>query len=130
VSERNRDSTGMDTRRTPNDMESAYPSRPTHTKYRTRRQETEIYQYDSEDSETDSVRIHRRKKKRKTIKLVIMNLLLITGLGIAITTCYIYGPWRASHVRAYYTSSKLMSMECWTAEEQSKLVTADIGQRP
>jgi len=117
----------METKRTPNDMESAYPSQPTLTRFRTKLQDTEIHPldlYDSKDSETDSEPTHKEKKKRRN-KLVAINLLLIIGLGIATTACYIYGigPWKAVHVRAFYTSSKFMTMECWTAEEQTVSLT-------
>jgi len=74
--------------------------------------------YDFDDSTTDPEPARKRRKKKKN-NLVVMSLLLI--LGIATTTCYLYGigPWKASHVRAFYTSTKFMEMECWTAEEQT-----------
>jgi len=90
----------METKRTPDDMELAYAGQPTLTRFRTRLQDSKRFPmdlYDFDDSETDSEPARKKKKKRRK-KLVVISLLLILGLGIATTTCYIYGigPWKAS----------------------------------
>jgi len=114
----------MGTKRSHEDLELASTGSPTLTRFRTRLLETSklpLEYYDSDDSKAGQSPARKRKKKKKRNNLVVISLLLILGLGITTTTCYIYGvgPWKASHVRAFYTSTKFMQMVCWTAEEQT-----------
>jgi len=115
----------MGTKRTHDKMEQDTTGQPTLTRFRTRLQDARrlpMDLYDFDDSATDPEPARKRRKKNLN-NLVVMSLLLILGLGIATTTCYLYGigPWKASHVRAFYTSTKFM--ECWTSEEQTVSLT-------